>query len=74
MKRFVKPITAGTRVVFQDDIIFKPAELVTLLSEINELKGCAISISSAKGKAMILTVNGTSYQVADIANTIYEKG
>ena len=72
MKRLIKDsITAGMGTTFQNKAVFTPTDLVSILSEIEELKKCNIGLKPGDDGILILIVGNSEYEITDQAQMVF---
>jgi len=71
MKKLLKSVTAGTGLTFQDKQIFSPSDLVSVLSQIEELQKCSIGLKPDQDGALILIVGNNEYELTDKAAMVF---
>jgi len=71
MKRLLKPITAGTGLTFQDKVVFTPSDLITILSQIEELEKSNIGFKPGDNGVLVLIVGDNEYEITDKAQMVF---
>ena len=72
MKRLLKSITAGAGGLhFQDKAVFTPTDLVSILSEIEELKKCCVGLKPSDDGILLLIVGNNEYEISDKTQMVF---
>ena len=72
IKRLVKkPVTAGTGLTFQNKAVFSPSDVVSLISQIEELQKCQIGLKPGEDNVLMLIVGDNEYQMTDRTQMVF---